>query len=296
MLNPIAATKEVLRFLFGTSGLGKTFYVDSVNGNASFSGTSSDKPLTTIAAAVTLCVANRGDKVVCMPGHAETVSTAGGITLSKAGVSIVGLGKGTNRPTLTLSAVVSSVIVSAANVKIDGLLFLATHDNTIMLDLNSTDTEVANCEFRSTTGKEPVTMIDINGGAANACDRVYVHDCRFTSVLAAGCNRAIELGEVADQVRIERCTVLGDFGDACIHNPTGKVLTNLYIGDCVLENTQTGDHSIELVSACTGFLVRNMYKNDMTQATGCDPGSCFSFQCFHDDVIDTSAILCPAVT
>ena len=34
----------------------------------------------------------------------------------------------------------------------------------------------------------------------------------------------------------------------------------------------------------------------MTQATASDPGSCFSYECYHDDVIDTSAIVSPAVT
>lgn len=74
------------------------------------------------------------------------------------------------------------------------------------------------------------------------------------------------------------------------------MLTNLAVEDCFLENTQTGDHAIELVSACTGRLVRNLYKSDMTQATAADPGSCFSYECYHDDVIDTSAIVSPAVT
>lgn len=31
-------------------------------------------------------------------------------------------------------------------------------------------------------------------------------------------------------------------------------------------------------------------------ATGVDPGSCFSFECYHCDAIDVSGILCPVVT
>mgnify|MGYP006139353905 CR=1 FL=1 len=47
---------------------------------------------------------NKGDVIVVMPGHAETVSGAAGINCDVAGVSIVGLGRGAARPTITMSA------------------------------------------------------------------------------------------------------------------------------------------------------------------------------------------------
>src|SRR6185503_19507054 len=56
------------------------------NGN---DGKTPDRPLATIAKALTLCVANRGDKIILMPGHAETVSAAAGLDLNVAGVSII---------------------------------------------------------------------------------------------------------------------------------------------------------------------------------------------------------------
>ena len=112
----------------------------------------------------------------------------------------------------------------------------------------------------------------------------------------AGASNCIGLDEVAANVEIGHCEFWGDFADAPIHNPTGSILTQLYIHDCVIENTQTGDHSIELVSACTGVLARNLYKNDMTQATGVDPGSCHSFENYHCDAVDVSGILAPVAT
>jgi hypothetical protein len=188
--------------------------------------------------------------------------------------------------------------MGAANCHVKNLFFNVQHDTTIVIDINAADCVVEDCEIRSrtaATAREFVTGIDINGGAANACDRTRILNCLIASP-TAGAARGIELGEVADRVEIRGCTVWGDFDDAAIHNPTGKVLTKLLIADCLLENTQTGDHAIELVSACTGMLVRCMYKSDMTQATASDPGSCFSYECYHDDVIDTSAIVSPAVT
>lgn len=278
---------------------GDIYFVDSGHSNASDSagtGLSPDAPFATIDYAIGRCTANNGDVIYVMPGHAETVAGAAGINLDVAGVTIIGLGRGAARPTVTLSAVASTVAFAAASCHVKNILFRATEDCTIVLDVNAADCLIEDCEIRSTTGKEFVTAIDINGGAANTCDRTTVRGCRITSTLAAGAANGIELGEVADRVLIQNCVILGDYSDAAIHNPTGKVLTNLAVEDCFLENTQTGDHAIELVSACTGRLVRNLYKSDMTQATAADPGSCFSYLCYHDDVIDTNAILSPAVT
>lgn len=281
----------------GNLPLGSVYlFVDSNNGVDAANRGAWDQPFATVDYAIGQCLANKGYIVVCKQGHAETIATAGGITLDVAGVSVLCLGKGAARPTLTLSAVGSSVVLSAASCRFSGFIMKATGDNTIMVDVNAADCEVDNLDMRSTTGKEFVTAIDVNGGAANACDRTWIHDCVIQSSLAAGASRGIELGEVADRVLIQRCTILGDYADAAIHNPAGKVLTNLAVEDCFLENTQTGDHAIELVSACTGRLVRCLYKSDMTQATASDPGSCFSFECYHDDVVDTSAIISPAIT
>lgn len=277
---------------------GDIFFVDSGAAAAADSagaGRSPDAPFATIDYAIGQCAANNGDVIYVMPGHAETVSTASGIDCDVAGVTIIGLGRGEARPIITLSAVASTVEIAAASVTLRNLLFKVTDDCTIVLDINATDALIDECEIRHGTSKEFVTAIDINGGSANACDRTHIRNCVITSPVAGAAN-GIELGEVADRVVIEGCTILGDYSDAAIHNPTGKVLTKLTVRDCFLENTQTGDHAIELVSACTGQLIRNLYKSDMTQATAADPGSCFSYECYHDDVIDTSAIISPAVT
>lgn len=277
---------------------GTVFFVDSNTGSDGNKGTDPARPFATIDAAIGHCTADKGDVILVMPGHKETISAAAGIDVDVAGVSIIGLGKGASRPTITMSAVASTFELGAASCHIENLLFDVQHDTTIVIDVNASDCTIKDCEIKSrteATAREFVTAIDINGGAANACDRTKVIGCVITSP-TAGANQAIELGEVADRVEIRGCQVWGDYANAPIHNPTGKVCTRLLIADCFLENTQTGDHSIELVSACTGMLVRNMYKNDMTQATGVDPGACFSFECFHDDVVDTSGTLAPAVT
>jgi len=278
---------------------GNIFFVDSGASNGGDTvghGDNPDRPFLTIDFAIGQCTANNGDVIYVMPGHAETIAAASGIDVDVAGITIVGLGVDEDRPTITMSAVGSTFELAAAGCVIKNLLFKVTADTTVVIDINAAGCKVLACEIRHGTAKEFVTAIDVNGGGANNCDRTIIDSCVITSTAAAGSTNGIELGEVADRVQIRNCTILGDFTNACIHNPTGKVLTNLMVLDSVLENTQTGDHAIELVSACTGILGRNLYKTDITQATASDPGSCFSFENYHCDVIDVSGIISPLIT
>jgi hypothetical protein len=277
---------------------GNVFFVDSGIGLDAYTGKSPAKAFATLDYAIGRCTVNNGDVIYVMPGHAETVAAAAGIDFDVAGITVIGIGKGSDRPTITMSVAASTVHFDAANTYLKNFLFLVEHDCTIVIDIDVADCTVESCEFRaktSSTAREWVTCIDINGGTANDCDRTRILGCIFRSP-TVGASNCIGLDEVAANVEIGWCEFWGDFSDACIHNPTGKILTQIHIHDNLLENTQTGDHSLELVSACTGVIAHNMYKNDMTQATGSDPGSCWNFENYHSDLIDLSGIISPAVT
>ena len=75
-----------------------------------------DAPFLTVAGALSAAVANRGDVIIVKAGHAESVTAAILLNLNKAGVTIIGLGIGTQRPTFTVSGSTGATItVSAAN-------------------------------------------------------------------------------------------------------------------------------------------------------------------------------------
>src|SRR6185436_18588044 len=83
-------------------------------------------PFATLAYAITQCVANRGDIILIKPGHAEAISTATAAAWNIAGVAIVGLGLGSNRPTFTLdTANTSTITVSANNISVQNCIFVA---------------------------------------------------------------------------------------------------------------------------------------------------------------------------
>ena len=87
---------------------GNVFFVDNSAPAAQRADTAGygkhpDKPFSTIDFAVGQCTATQGDAIFVLPGHSETLTAAAGIDLDVAGISVVGLGRGTARPTIAMS-------------------------------------------------------------------------------------------------------------------------------------------------------------------------------------------------
>ncbi len=115
---------------------GNRFYVDSgktLGGKDSPSyGRNPDAPFLTWAFAYSSnqCEANNGDIIYLMPGHAETITTAGAIACDIAGVRTIGLGEGSDKPiiTFTSSDNSASVLITAANTTIEGVIGVCGDD------------------------------------------------------------------------------------------------------------------------------------------------------------------------
>ena len=115
-----------------------------------------DSPFATIAGALANCVANRGDIIFIKPGHAETISSAAILVLNVAGVAIVGLGVGSNRPTLTFTAAAANIPVTAANNSVSNILHVASFADVVSAYTATgtntpTDFAIDGCEFRDTS-------------------------------------------------------------------------------------------------------------------------------------------------
>src|SRR3990167_5177448 len=64
-------------------------------------------------------VASRGDVIVIMPGHSETITAVG--TVSKIGVQIIGCKLGNDRPVFTVNGAVDLFSLTAANILLQSL-------------------------------------------------------------------------------------------------------------------------------------------------------------------------------
>lgn len=107
---------------------GYYWFVSSTTGSDGFPGTFT-APYATVGQALNQTVAGRGDVIVLLQNHAETVSAAGGITMATSGVTIIGLGNGNDRPLWTFATSVSaSCLVTAANCAIYNIVGISGID------------------------------------------------------------------------------------------------------------------------------------------------------------------------
>jgi hypothetical protein len=149
--------------------------VDSATGSDTNSGTENwGNALATLDAAIAKCTANNGDKILIAPGHAETFSTTGTkVTFDIAGVEIIGLGIGNDRPKFTFSHTGANMVMSAASVKLSNVIFITNVDLlTTYLTVSGNDCEI-NIETRDATDKEVISDFTVTGDRFKADVKKY---------------------------------------------------------------------------------------------------------------------------
>ncbi len=120
--------QEVIGMVISPNG-GQVFYVATAAQTASLGQVGeciASRVSTTVDKALNQCQSGRGDFVYVLPGYTETISTADQWSSlgTKTGVTVVGLGKGNNRPTFTYSAAAATILMDAANFAIQNCIIL----------------------------------------------------------------------------------------------------------------------------------------------------------------------------
>lgn len=165
---------------------GKVFYV--ANSASDFTGEllnilpvdgdGVSRVFTSITSALVQCVASRGDVIYVLPGYTESITGAAGIAIAKAGVTIIGLGSGATRPTISFTtAITAQMTITAASVTIRNIVFTVGFDAiTAMISVTGADVAFLGCEFNTNNA----TMGAVLGilTAATAA-RFRVEDSRF---------------------------------------------------------------------------------------------------------------------
>lgn len=271
---------------------GNTFFVDSGAGTASNHGRDKRHPLLTLQAALDKCTADNGDVIYLMPGHAETLTAT--LELDVAGIAIIGIGDGGSRPTFTMGATAADITLTAASVTLENVLVLlaVTINPTKCISMEAADGVLRSVHLREGSAAEALIYINLTVSAV----RCIIEECNILGP-TAGSNAGIQIAAALTDLTVRNCVIYGDFADACIQNPTANVAARLRIHDNLLVNEQSGDHAIQLVSACSGIIARNMFGTSMADATpdGLDGGACFMFENYgHDAGGNNQGLLNPA--
>ena len=235
---------------------GTRYYVSSATGtNGATRGLSPDDPLATIDYAIGLCTANKGDIIYVMPGHAESATAADHFDADVAGIEIIGLGRGSLRPTITFTGTAGKVSIGAASVRIKNLRFVAGISAVVVgvnVEAAATDFVMEGCEFYwgGTTGYDFLQAVNINAGA----NRPIIRGNRFLAEPAvAGASTAVQLVGAVHNAIVAENEFMGDYSLACMSAITtlsqGLMFWNNYV-----HNTDAAEPYLEVITGTTGII------------------------------------------
>lgn len=260
----------------------------------------------TLAQGLASCRPGMGDFVVCLPGHAELVADA--TTISGAlvnGAKVVGVGKGSNRPTFTFSATAASIAVSVANVLFTGCLFKLDGINAVVAPLVVTGADfsfLCNEVEVSAAAMAPTTALTLGTGA----DRADISGNVFRGLAASACGNGILVSGAINDARIcDNEMVFAATSANGLVNVTGAALGLKILRNTLSNTVATSVAAIAYANvACSGQCANNMLTVLSTGAispgvTGITVGGTNNttgfFQNFTVNDVNKSGVLTPAV-
>jgi len=277
-------------------GTGKIFYVDSAVGSDNNQGKAPAQATATIDAAINLCTANRGDIIYVMQGHAETIDngTSDAIDADVAGITIIGLGNGSDRPTITYDTTTDEFVIDAAGVVVSNLRFVpgvSDISNAIEMKADSDYSSIMNCEFV----EGPTSSFEFTIGIqfVTGADDVLIAQNTYFSADAVGATRFIDGGAgVLNRTMIAYNVIHGQFTVSAIFSDQIDLETYI-VGNLITQMT-SGQHCIEYTAAATGICADNFMFTD-AEATTLDPGSMKCYENYVTTAINASGVLVPFV-
>jgi hypothetical protein len=203
-----------------------------------------NSPFSTLAGAIAQCVANRGDVIFIKPGHAETIATATALALNVAGVAVVGLGSGSNRPTFNLTATAATITMSAANCTLWNCLVTGGIDAIVAVFTISAADCSLQLNYRDVTGQCTDCVLTTAGA-----NRLFIDVNDYDGDTAAGTNAGIAIVG-GDHIEIKGRYMDGNFAVGGIDVRT-TATTDLFVHDFLYFRTRNSA-DIFLVDTVTG--------------------------------------------
>ena len=277
---------------------GNIFFVDSSAASGG-NGLSPEGAKTTIDAAINLCTANNGDIILVMEGHAETIAAADGVAQDVAGISIIGLGQGADRPLISFSATDSSWTISAASSLVKNIRVKSTVNELVLF-------------FSVTAANATLDGVDVvDGGSAKEALQFCLTDANADDLTIKNCYHVQANAAATTQrwiylvgttgARILNNTFilkLNDAATACVVSADGDSrLTEIGGNRCHVTGYTSGLVSVMIgASGATGIHYDGRYYCDTTITTTInDTQSMASFEVYCSNDLDKNGILDPVV-
>jgi hypothetical protein len=245
---------------------GNIWFVNSGAAGASDSvgaGKSPDIPFATLDYAIAFCTANNGDVIYVMPGHAQTLTTL--VAVDVAGVSIIGLGQGTDAPEFTVGANIDGISVTVDNVLIENLRFpVSTAAHTANINVAAASCTIRKCFFLA-------GQYDIDAVTVTADGEKFTFEDNIWIVTADGPDDVLLFEGVVDLPVVRRNRLVGcDGTNACddgILNFGGFAITNPIVVDNVFDGADQATTVMANVASLVGDCVAaNKYAGSAVSA------------------------------
>lgn len=277
------------------SRTGSTFYADSSLGNAAYEGDTPTFAKATLATALALCTANKGDVVYLMPGHVESLADAQ-IDINVAGVTIIGLGHGADRPRFDYDHANSSIDISASGVVVCNItLRPSITDVLIGIDVEAASLGTLLEDIEALPGEDGAGVDDfaLVVGVKAGCTGTTVRRLKVRQhASGAGYIAGIQLTGASDDCLIEDCDI--DILGAGVLAPINGI-TTLSTKVRILNNRLVTDAEpgIELLTGTTGVIEDNYIFTDLaTIAAAIVADGCALFENYYVEVApETGALI-----
>lgn len=251
------------------AAIGRTFYVNNASSNerdVPGGGTGWHNPLATLDYAIGQCVAGRGDVIYVGQGHTEAISAAAAIALDVAGVSVIGMGYGTNRPTFTWgTSTAATITMSAANCRLSNLIFNVVLPSALVsgIVVSAAGCMIDNCYFlvgTAGTGTAPLQAILTTAGANNLviANNTIVGPAATPTTIAAGTSGGICIVG-GDSIKIVD-NFINVWGTTTVGGVYGitTLTSNVQIsGNFIGNQTGSSTKAIVLLTGSTGSIYNN---------------------------------------
>jgi len=275
---------------------GSYWFVSSDTGNDGNSGKAPTRALATLDKAIGKCTADKGDVIIIMPGHTETVASAGAITCDIAGVFIIGLGTGTLRPAFSLATLTTaSILVTAANVSISNCTFSSGIAELVTcFTVSAAGFTMDGCAVTDTA----TSMINFMTTTA-AADDLTIKNCHFITDAIPTANDFFIMLVGGDSV-----TIVDNFFSVLTsnHGSSGTIggettaSTGVLIARNIIYSIGTSVIAIVLHTSTTGLIVSNRIGNTKTNASGIITNeSCYEFDNLTTNDVAASGFVDPAI-
>ena len=240
---------------------GSVFFVSSVTGSNDDNGETPVNALADINAAVAKCTANKKDIIIVMPGHVESLAAAENIDLDVAGISVIGIGNGPDRPRIDYDAVDAVMTIGANGVTVRNITYrpsLALFVVGITIDTTIVNTRLIDVEaLDGEAGDGTDEFVDFIVLAV-ACDRTVIDGLKYrVHASNNGAQTAISIVGASDDIAIQNfdIDIVGSSVEAGIEGIT-TLSTRLRIANGII--VTDNEPGVTLVSNSTG-VISNVY-------------------------------------